>query len=101
MIVKLERYSQHPIPTSSQLYLGTLDRQALAFSFHFSTLTPFARSQRQSDASPIKAGTRMAGNNRFSSAGGSNTAQRLVRYPTPAIYLRTPLQLLRRPDPST
>src|SRR2546430_4812516 len=97
MIVKLEGYSQHPIPTSSQLYLGTLDRQPLAFSFHFSTLIPFTRSQRQSDASPIKAGTRMAGDNRFATAGGRNNAKLVVQKDTPAICLKAPISFWRKP----
>src|SRR5258708_40199181 len=50
----------------------------LTCSFHFGTFTPFTRSHRHNDNSPIKAGIRMAGDSISAKGGGRNNRKLMV-----------------------
>ena len=64
-----------PRPIETEKAYTSRTRQALAFSSHFGTFTPFTVSHRASESSPIKAGTATQRNNAPAIGGERITAR--------------------------
>ena len=52
-----------------------IPRAIVTRSFHFAIFTPFTRSHRQNDDSPINGGTRMAGIIKSANVGAKSAAE--------------------------
>src|SRR5580700_7007107 len=62
------------VPINTQIPCAMVSR-----SFHFGIFTPFTRSHRQNDDSPINGGTRMAGIIKSANVGAKSAAKQAIR----------------------